>query len=145
MFNEINITPLTDIFLVLLIIMMVVAPTFQTLNNNVTIPEINNGTSVEQQNATISVTREGRIYLNDKAVSIDNLAVALEKLKPSLSKEEVVVRADERAKSSVIMDIMDAAQEAQYKKLVVAGEPLTKKAQKVLEENQKILDSEGLE
>ena len=42
------------------------------------------------------------------------------------------------------MDIMDAAQEAQYKKLVVAGEPLTKKAQKVLEENQKILDSEGL-
>ena len=144
MFNEINITPLTDIFLVLLIIMMVVAPTFQSLNNNVTIPEINNGSSVEQQNATISVTREGKIYLNDEAVSMDNLAVALEKLKPSLSKEEVVVRADERAKSSVIMDIMDAAQEAQYKKLVVAGEPLTKKAQKVLEENQKILDSEGL-
>jgi biopolymer transport protein ExbD len=125
--------------------MMVVAPTFQTLNNNVTIPEINNGTSVEQQNATISVTRDGQIYLNEDRVYIDNLAVALEKLKPSLSKQEVVVRADERVKSSVIMDIMDAAQEAQYKKLVVAGEPLTKKAQKVLEENQKILDSEGVE
>ena len=145
MFNEINITPLTDIFLVLLIIMMVVAPTFQTLNNNVTVPEINNGTSVEQQNATISVTRDGQIYLNEDRVYIDNLAVALEKLKPSLSKQEVVVRADEKVKSSVIMDIMDAAQEAQYKKLIVAGEPLTKKAQKVLEENQKILDSEGVQ
>ncbi len=135
MFTEINITPLTDIFLVLLIIMMVVAPTFQSMNNNVTIPEINNGTAVEQQNATVSVTRDGRIFLNETAVSADNLAVELEKLKPSLSKEEVVVRADEKAKSSVIMDIMDAAQEAQYKKLVVAGEPLTKKAQKELEKN----------
>ncbi len=134
MFTEINITPLTDIFLVLLIIMMVVAPTFQSMNNNVTIPEINNGTSVEQQNATVSVTRDGRVFLNETLVPIGNLAVELEKLKPSLSKEEVVVRADEKAKSSIIMDIMDAAQEAQYKKLVVAGEPLTKKAQKALEE-----------
>lgn len=145
MFNEINITPLTDIFLVLLIIMMVVAPTFQSLNNNVTVPEINNGSAVEQQNATISVTREGTIYLNDSVVSIDNLAVALEKLKPSLSKSEIIVRADEKTKSAVIMDIMDAAQEAQYQKLVVAGEPLTKKAQKVLEENQRILDAESAE
>ena len=145
MFNEINITPLTDIFLVLLIIMMVVAPTFQSLNNNVTVPEINNGSAVEQQNATISVTREGIIYLNDSVVSIDNLAVALEKLKPSLSKSEIIVRADEKTKSAVIMDIMDAAQEAQYQKLVVAGEPLTKKAQKVLEENQRILDAESAE
>ncbi len=134
MFTEINITPLTDIFLVLLIIMMVVAPTFQSMNNNVTIPEINNGTSVEQQNATVSVTRDGRVFLNETLVPVTNLAVELEKLKPSLSKEEVVVRADEKAKSSIIMDIMDAAQEAQYKKLVVAGEPLTKKAQKALEE-----------
>ena len=135
MFTEINITPLTDIFLVLLIIMMVVAPTFQSMNNNVTIPEINNGTSVEQQNATVSVTRDGRIFLNEDAVTADNLAVELEKLKPSLAKAEVVVRADEKAKSSIIMDIMDAAQEAQYSKLVVAGEPLTKKAQKELEKN----------
>ena len=142
LFTEINITPLTDIFLVLLIIMMVVAPTFQSLNDKVTIPEINNGTSVEERNATVSVTREGRVYLNDKIVNISNLAVELEKIKPTVQKQEVVVRADERAKSSVIMDIMDAAQEAQYKKLVVAGEPLTKKAQKALEEHQRILDAE---
>jgi len=146
LFTEINITPLTDIFLVLLIIMMVVAPTFQSMNNNVTIPEINNGTSVEQHNATVSVTRDGRIFLNETAVSADNLAAELEKIKPSLEKEEVVVRADEKAKSSVIMDIMDAAQEAQYKKLIVAGEPLTKKAQKALEEgNRQLQEEENLQ
>ena len=146
LFTEINITPLTDIFLVLLIIMMVVAPTIQSLNNNVTIPEINNGTSVEEHNATVSVTKDGKIFLNDTFVTADNLAEELEKIKPTVQKQEVVVRADEKVKSSVIMDIMDAAQEAQYKKLVVAGEPLTKKAQKVLEaENEKLIEEqEGL-
>ena len=43
LFTEINITPLTDIFLVLLIIMMVVAPTFQSNDSSITIPEINSG------------------------------------------------------------------------------------------------------
>ncbi|MCM1264838.1 MAG: biopolymer transporter ExbD [Candidatus Gastranaerophilales bacterium] len=143
LFTEINITPLTDIFLVLLIIMMVVAPTFQSIDNNVTIPEINNGTSIEERNATVSVSREGRVYLNDKLVNIANLAVELEKIKPTVQKQEVVVRADEKVKSSVIMDIMDAAQEAQYKKMVVAGEPLAKKTQKMLEaENQKLIQAE---
>ena len=138
LFTEINITPLTDIFLVLLIIMMVVAPTFQSLNNNVTIPEVNNGDAIEEMTATVSVTKDGRIFLNEQAVTPDNLAQELEKMKPTLQKQEVVVRADEKAKSSIIMDIMDAAQEAQYKKMVVAGEPLTKKAQKALEEGANI-------
>ncbi len=137
LFTEINITPLTDIFLVLLIIMMVVAPTFQSIDNNVNIPEINNGTSIEEKNATVSVTREGKVYLNDKHVNVADLAVELEKIKPMVQKQEVVVRADEKVKSGVIMDIMNAAQEAQYKKLVVAGEPLAKKTQKMLEENEK--------
>ena len=62
MFTEINITPLTDIFLVLLIIMMVVAPTFQSMDNAITMPEINSGVAIEQQNAMVSVTRDGSIY-----------------------------------------------------------------------------------
>ena len=137
MFTEINITPLTDIFLVLLIIMMVVAPTFQSMDNAITMPEVNSGTSVEQQKATIAVTKEGLIYLNGTRVSQENLTDALIELKPSLEKAEVVVKADEKAKSAIIMTIMDAAQDAQYKKLIVAGEPLNKKEQKILEENSK--------
>ena len=135
LFTEINITPLTDIFLVLLIIMMVVAPTFQSISNQVTIPEINNGTSIEEKNATVSVTKEGMVYLNDNRINIENLAVELEKIKPTIQKKEVLVRADEKVKSSIIMDIMDAAKEAQYEKLTVAGEPLAKKTQKMLKEN----------
>ena len=140
MFTEINITPLTDIFLVLLIIMMVVAPTFQSVDNTITIPEINSGVSIEQKNATISVTKSGAMYLNDKKVEADNLVNALVDLKPSLEKKEVVVKADEAVKSAEIMKIMNAAQQAEYKKLIVAGEPLNKKTQKVLEQQNEIIE-----
>ena len=136
-FTEINITPLTDIFLVLLIIMMVVAPTFQSMDNSITIPEINSGVSIEQKNATVSITKEGLMYVNGKEISPDTLTDELAALKPSLEKPEVVVKADERVKSSEIMKVMNAAQDAKFKKLIVAGEPLTKKEQKDLKSNSK--------
>ena len=136
-FTEIKITPLTDIFLVLLIIMMVVAPTFQSMDNSITIPEINSGVSIEQKNATVSITKEGLMYVNGKEISPDTLTDELAALKPSLEKPEVVVKADERVKSSEIMKVMNAAQDAEFKKLIVAGEPLTKKEQKDLKSNSK--------
>ena len=133
LFTEINITPLTDIFLVLLIIMMVVAPTFQSIDTSITVPEINSGTSIEQGKITVSVTQSGDVYIETKKVDINSLATELENLKKDTEATEVVVKADEKAKSSIIMQIMDAAQDASYKKLIVAGEPLNKKAQKELE------------
>ncbi len=134
LFTEINITPLTDIFLVLLIIMMVIAPSFQSIDTDINIPEINSGVSVEQKNATVSVTKQGNFYINGKPISSDNLVKELKELKPSLEKEEVVVKADTLVKSSEIQKIMKAAQEAQYAKLIIAGEPLNKKEQRKLEE-----------
>ena len=137
LFTEINITPLTDIFLVLLIIMMVVAPTFQSIDNSISVPEVNSGTSIEQGKVTISVTKDGTIYIESQKTSMANLVSDLERLKGDNENPEVVVKADEKVKSSVIMQIMDAAQDAHYKKLIVAGEPLNKKDQKKLEDLQK--------
>jgi len=134
-FNEINITPLTDIFLVLLIIMMVIAPSFQSIDTNINIPEINSGSAVEVKNAEISVTKQGNYYINGKPIQAEYLVKELTELKPQLEKPEVVVKADTETKSREIQKIMKAAQEAQFSKLVLAGEPLTKKAQKQLEKN----------
>jgi len=134
LFSEINITPLTDIFLVLLIIMMVVAPTFQSIDNTITIPEINSGNSIEQGKVTVSVTKDGTIYVDTKKITPAALVSELETVKGDSENPELVVKADEKVKSSIIMEIMDAAQDAHYKKLIVAGEPLNKKDQKKLEE-----------
>lgn len=132
MFTEINITPLTDIFLVLLILMMVVAPTFQSVDNTIKVPEINSGIAIEHKEATISITKEGSYYINGTPISSDAVESELEKLKPSLEKKEVVVKADEKTKSKEILSVMQAAQNAGYEKLVVAGEPLSKREQDTL-------------
>ena len=98
LFTEINITPLTDIFLVLLIIMMVVAPTFQSMDNAITIPEINSGVAIEQKNATISITKDGQMYLNGTPITEEQLIDELVALKETIEKPEVVVKADESVK-----------------------------------------------
>ena len=134
-FNEINITPLTDIFLVLLIIMMVIAPSFQSIDNNINMPEITSGTGIEELNANISVTKNGEIFLNSEKITEDSLEEKLALLVKENEAKEVIVRADKDAKSSEILNIMNAAQNAGYKKLIVAGEPLSKKEQEELEKS----------
>ena len=135
LFTEINITPLTDIFLVLLIIMMVVAPSFNSMDNTVEVPEINNGINIEQEKTTVSITKDGSMYINGESVSASQLTDKLIAVKGDSEKAEVIVKADKAVKSSAIMSVMDAAQNAEYKKLVVAGEPLNKKEQKELQKN----------
>ena len=132
-FNEINITPLTDIFLVLLIIMMVIAPSFQSVDNNIAMPNINSGLAIEQKNATVSITKDGSFYVNDKRVTCETLEESLSAIINDLEKKEVVVRADKETKSSEIMKVMKSAQNAGFEKLVVAGEPLSKTEQNELE------------
>ena len=136
LFTEINITPLTDIFLVLLIIMMVIAPTFQSNDSSIKMPQINSGLSVEQKNATISVTKDGSFFINGNPIQENEIYNQLIALKPTLEKKEIVVKADENVKSREIMKIMKAAQDAEFEKLVVAGEPLSKKEQKQLKKSQ---------
>ena len=138
LFTEINITPLTDIFLVLLIIMMVIAPTFSSNDSSIKMPEINSGLAVEQKNATISVTKDGDFFINGTKTTEDEIYNQLVALKPKIEKKEILVKADASVKSREIMKIMKAAQEADYEKLVVAGEPLSKKEQKKLQKQEKI-------
>ncbi len=138
LFTEINITPLTDIFLVLLIIMMVIAPSFQSIDNTITVPEINSGIAIEQNKAEVAITKEGLMFINGKQITPDQLVDELLAIRESLEKPEVVVKADSQVKSSEIMQVMNAAQDAEYKKLIVAGEPLTKKEQKELKEENEL-------
>ena len=138
LFTEINITPLTDIFLVLLIIMMVIAPTFQSNDSSIKMPEINSGLSIENEKATVSITKDGAFYVNETKVAADDIENNLYNMISSLEKKEVVVRADKETKSSEIMKVMKAAQNAGFEKLVVAGEPLSKKQQQDLKEKDEL-------
>lgn len=133
-FNEINITPLTDIFLVLLIIMMVIAPMFQNIDQNIEIPEINSGLNVEQKEIIVSITKDGLMYLNKKPTTKDNLVKELIALKSETQEKSIVVQADKETRNKEVISVIQAAQAAGLEKLTIAGEPLSKRKQRELQQ-----------
>ena len=139
-FSEINITPLTDIFLVLLIIMMFIAPMFQAVDKNIEIPEINSGLSIPDnaENVVLSISKDSHYYINSQEINPQNLTAELEALSTKVKEKKIIVKADTNVKSQEIIDVIQAAQNTGFEKLVVAGEPLSKKAQKQLEEDAQV-------
>ncbi|HSA07542.1 MAG TPA: biopolymer transporter ExbD [Candidatus Gastranaerophilales bacterium] len=144
-FNEINITPLTDIFLVLLIIMMVIAPMFQAIDQDIALPSINSGLHVDEKEVTVAITKDAKFYVNSAPIQDAQLSDKLRELLDEAKDKKIVVKADAKTKTKEIMKVMRSAQEAGYEKLTVAGEPLSGDQQKELEktENQKIINEES--
>lgn len=124
-FDEINITPLTDIFLVLLIIMMVMAPTFQALDKDIKMPKIFNGSSMDKNDVSVAVNKDGEFFVNSEKISKNDLTDKFKQLLPSSKDKIVVVKADAKTKSGDILFVMHSAQDAGFEKLTVAGEPLS--------------------
>lgn len=122
---EINITPLTDIFLVLLIIMMIVAPVLNQSTQDIAPPAITSGDTLDPNRLTMEVTAEGDYFINGDAITTDGMAERMRQLAPTLEAKDVIIRADKQTKSRFIMKIFEAAQVAGYEKVVVAGESLS--------------------
>ena len=132
-FDEINITPLTDIFLVLLIIMMVVAPMMEQSRPDIKPPELTNGSDVDPGKLTVEVTAEGQFYIKSEEVAEADLTDVFKSRREELEEKNVVIRADKKTKSGVIMKVLAAAQEAEYEKVTVAGAPLSDDRQNALQ------------
>jgi len=110
--SNINVTPMVDVMLVLLIIFMVITP---MLNNkvNVDLPVVNAAIIMENANkedaVTIAVTRDGRTYLGGDQVNVADLGAKISsKLEnKSEGEKEVYLRADIRANYGKVMDTVD--------------------------------------
>src|SRR5690242_11497822 len=131
-FSEINITPLTDIFLVLLIIMMVVAPMMVQNRQDIHPPSVSNGSPVPRGKLTVEVTANGQYYLEGQAVPEDQLPAELQKHAAGATDKNVIIRADNTTRSGAVMRVMDAARDAQFQKVTVAGEALSRDRQQAL-------------
>ncbi len=110
-FNEINITPLTDIFLVLLIIMMVIAPMLDQQGLNLTVPE--NVAEEQLQNKeskimTVVVSSEDKFYIDDEEVLADNLEDAI-KAQAKDYPDGLLIRTDAESSHGAMVKVMDSA------------------------------------
>lgn len=109
-FNEINITPLTDIFLVLLIIMMVIAPLLDQQGLNLAVPEVVNEEQIKKDAKIMNVvvTQDNKFVWEGQEIKAD----ALEQLFSEHSKEftdGLLIQADDDSEHGAIVKVMDSA------------------------------------
>lgn len=104
--SEINVTPMVDVMLVLLIIFMVAAPLL-TVGVPIELPETQaKALNSESQPITISVNSSGAVYLNDAEIPIDEVVAKLEAVAKAGYKERIFVRGDRAADYGTVMKVM---------------------------------------
>lgn len=120
-FNEINITPLTDIFLVLLIIMMVIAPLLDQQGLNLTVPENVAEEQVKKDTKilTVNVSSNDKYYIDGSEVSADNLENTL-KSQVANFPDGMMIETDGNSTHGAIVKLMDSARNVGIKSISVS-------------------------
>ena len=118
--SEINVTPLVDVMLVLLIIFMVTAPLLQQ-GVDVNLPQAKGKNLPPEERLSIVIKKGGEIFLNDNHVSMAELTkklAAVSKLNPN-----VFLKADKDVPYSLVVEVMGEVKEAGIEKLGMITEP----------------------
>src|SRR5215208_6432438 len=120
---DINVTPLVDVMLVLLIIMMLIAPMLQQ-GVAVTMPEAaNTGEKPDTQDQTVvAIDSRGAFYVNALPVTPDNLIPQVQRVLEDKKEKIVYLKGDKDAKYAAIMDVMDAFRKAQIENIALITE-----------------------
>ena len=111
--SDINVTPLVDVMLVLLIIMMLIAPMLQqgvalklpTATNTVDKPEV-------QGQTIIAIAKDKGLYLNSKQIQEGELATKVTEILENTKDKVVLIKADEEVEYSAVMAAMDQLRQA---------------------------------
>jgi len=118
--SEINVTPLVDVMLVLLIIFMVTAPLMQQ-GVDVNLPKAKGKDLPTEERITLIIKKEGTVFMNDSPVSMDEMKRKLQaagKLNPN-----VFLKADKSVPYGFVVEVMGEIKDAGIEKLGMITEP----------------------
>lgn len=122
--SQINVTPLVDVMLVLLVIFMVTAPILQQ-GVNVDLPEVTAGPlEGNEEQLVVSVTQDGKVLLNDSPLKPEELGQKLAALVQVRPDRAVYLRADKNVPYGRVVEVMAAVRNAGIRKLGMVTEPL---------------------
>jgi biopolymer transport protein ExbD len=119
-FADINITPLTDIFLVLLIIFMVATAATIESAAHVNLPKVKSQVTAKPKGVTVMYTADNRIFVNNVQVSAQNLPKMLKSALANASEKLVVFQGDPTVILADMVYILDIARSAGAKQIAVA-------------------------
>jgi biopolymer transport protein ExbD len=113
--SDINVTPLVDVMLVLLIIFMIVIPKLQH-GRNVELAQTHHAFPLKKANATnaiiVGVSHDGKIFLGNNIISLSHLADAVNKLISKRLDKTVYIKADARAQYINVVNVVKAVRAA---------------------------------
>jgi biopolymer transport protein ExbD len=121
---DINITPFTDVILVLLVIFMITTPLISQLNIKVNLPQAKSGVPGEgarQARADITITREGIVYLDGKLVTRKDLREQIKIMRKNNPDLSVTVHCDKFVRFQEIVNVLDPLTELDITKLNIAA------------------------
>lgn len=121
--SQINVTPLVDVMLVLLVIFMVTAPILQQ-GVSVNLPQVRAASLTgDDVQLVVSVTARGAIYLNDNALTLPELQEKLRAILRERPDRQVFLRADLQVPYGEVMKLMASVKEAGVERLGMVTEP----------------------
>jgi biopolymer transport protein TolR len=124
--SDINVTPLVDVMLVLLIIFMVTAP-MMIHGVNVDLPRTESrNIKTEEDPLLLTITEKGEIFLEDYKIEYEDLRGKLERICANRAGKEILLQADKEVPYGVVMRIMAQVKEAGITKVGMITRPLHK-------------------
>ncbi len=124
---EINVVPLVDVVLVLLIIFMLTAPIIQS-GIEINVPKTKTVKELTQERILVSIDREQKLFLNDDPININELESQLKKKIKDPSLAMIYLRADEEVPFGTIAKVMDRAKIAGVENISVVTQPYDKRS-----------------
>ncbi|HDJ23372.1 MAG: protein TolR [Candidatus Aminicenantes bacterium] len=121
--SEINVTPLVDVMLVLLIIFMVTAPMLQT-GIGVNLPQAETQTSPAEEGLTLTITKDRYIHLNDTVINQFLLEQKLKEYFYGQEKKVVFLRADKELPYGFVIQVLDIIKRAGVEVVGLVIEPI---------------------
>lgn len=120
---EINITPLVDVVLVLLVIFMISAPVLQS-GIEVAVPKTKTVREITEQRQVVTIDSEQRVFLGDQPINLADLPARLKKPDGDDTKQVIYLRADEKVPFGAFAAVMDAVKQAGITNISIVTQPL---------------------
>lgn len=121
--SEINVTPLVDVVLVLLIIFMLTAPVLQS-GIELSVPKTKTVKAISEERLVVSITGKQEVFVNSEPVNINNIAAKLREKIRDPQGQSIYVRADESVPFGAFATVMDAVKSSGIANVSIVTEPI---------------------